>query len=164
MMMSSWASFNSIIAVPVPIPDLNPWRTSCNWRLARRQVSISASTSFHRVYSRPMMCVLVVPFVIRIRTVHPNSCGISPMCHMFCIISTRHRHCSIFRGVFNFSPGYASLHHCLKWGWVCLPTLCGRRRSTSASTYTSNGISSFTFSGSTCVARGRPGGCGSSLW
>ena len=90
MLEKSWVSFNYIIAIYVPLPALNPRRMSCICRLALRRVSISTSTNFHRVYNRPMPRVLVVPFVIRTRTVHTSSWGISPMLHMCCTMSTRH--------------------------------------------------------------------------
>ena len=92
ILTSYWASFNSIISSSFPFLDLNPWRTSCNRRLARRQVFISASATFHRVSSRPIHHVSVVPFVISIRKVHPRSWVIFPVHHMCCIISTIHKH------------------------------------------------------------------------
>ena len=82
MLAISWVSFNSIISVLVPLPYLNPWRTSCIFRLVWRRVSISASTTFHRVSNRPMPHVLVIPFGNSNRNVHPSSLGISPVCHM----------------------------------------------------------------------------------
>ena len=82
MLTSSWESFNSIIAVPIPLAPQNPWRTSCIYRLAHRLMLISASTTFHRVSNRTMPLVLVVPFGIRTSIVHPNSWGIYPVCHM----------------------------------------------------------------------------------
>ena len=78
MLTSSWESFNSIIAIPAPLPDLNPWRTLCIYRLARRRVLISASTTFHRVSNRPMPRVLVVPFGIRTRNSPTSSFGYLP--------------------------------------------------------------------------------------
>ena len=54
MLPSSWAIFNSIISVPDPHPALKPWRTFCICTLAHRQVSISASATFHRVSNIPM--------------------------------------------------------------------------------------------------------------
>ena len=105
MLERSWVIFNSIIAVSVPLPALKLCKTLCNWRLERRRVSISASTTFHRVSSRPMSCVLVVPFGIRTGIVHPNSCGISPVRHMCCTMYTRHIHCSIHGGGLRLLPG-----------------------------------------------------------
>ena len=167
MLKSSQARFNSIIAVPVPLMDLNPCKTPCNYSLARRRVSISASTTFHRVSSRLMPRVLLFPFVVITRTHHTNSCGISPVIHMCCTMSTIHIQRSIRgEGVFNCSLGYSSLRHCLNcsaWRWLCLPSLCGIRRRTADSTDASYGISSFTLEESMCIARGSPGGCGSSL-
>ena len=37
-----------------------------------------------------MYQVSVVPLVMSTRTIHPNSCGISPVHHMCWTISTRH--------------------------------------------------------------------------
>ena len=82
MLEIPWASFNFIISVPVPLPALNPFKTSCNWKLAHRRVSISASNTFQRVTRSPIPHVSVVPFGIIIRTVHPSSCGISPVSHV----------------------------------------------------------------------------------
>ena len=167
MLARSWERSNFIIAPPTPLPALNPCNTSCNWRLACRQVSISTSNTFHRISSRPMSRVLVVPFVSITRTVHNKYRGIPPVWHMFCTIFTRHIQRSIHGGVFDCSPGYASLRQCFKCSaqrWVYPSALCGRRRRTPASTYAYAGISSFTLAGSTCVARGRPGVCGSSIW
>ena len=82
MLEGSWDSFISIIAVPVLLPDLNPWRMSCIFRVVRRRVSINASTTFHSVSNRPMTLVLVLPFGIRTIIVHPNSWGVSPGRHM----------------------------------------------------------------------------------
>ena len=82
MLEKSWVSFNSIIDIYVPLPALNLWRMPFVCRLAWSHVLISTSTKFHRVYNRPMPRVLVVPFVIRTRTVHTSSWGISPMLHM----------------------------------------------------------------------------------
>ena len=90
MLTSYWSIFNSIIPLSVPLPDLNLCNTSCNWMLACRRVSISTSTTFPRVSSRSTPRVLVVPFEIRTRKVHPKSCGISPVHHMCCAMSTRH--------------------------------------------------------------------------
>ena len=47
MLASSWASFNSVIAVPVPLSDLNLWRTSCICRIARRRVPIWLKCKCH---------------------------------------------------------------------------------------------------------------------
>ena len=90
MLTSSWASFKSIIAVPIPLLSLNPWSISFICRLPRLQVSISTSTTFHMVSNRPMTHVSVVPFGIRTRTNHPRSWGISPVHHICCTRSTRH--------------------------------------------------------------------------
>ena len=167
MMAISWASFSSIISVPVPLLDLNFWRTSFICSLARSQELISDSINFHRVSNRPMPLVLVVTFGIRTRIVHPNSWGISPVCHMCFTRSNRNIHCFLRRGVFECYPGYGSCCHCLKWfvrRWVCPYALCGRRRCTVVSTSASDGISLSTFAGSACVARVRTGGCGSYIW
>ena len=150
MLESSWASFNYILAVLIHIPELNLWSTSCICRLAQRRVSISASTTFHRVSSRPMPRVLVAPFGIRTSTIHTISWGISPVRQMCCSMSTRHRHSSLCGYLSDCSPGYASHHHCLKYSvlrWVCPTTLCGCRWRTTDSNSASNGISSFTLDG-----------------
>ena len=154
------------MAVPVPLLDQNPCRTSCNWRLAHRRVSMSASTTFHRVSSRPMPRLYVIPVGMRTKTVHPNSCGISPVCHMCWTMSTRHIHHFVCGGIFESSLEYTYRIHCFKcsaWRWVCLPALKGRRRKIAASTSAFNGVLSLTWTGSTCVARGMPGSCGSLL-
>ena len=114
ILVSSWESSNYTIALPVPLPSMNPCKTSCKWRLAHRWVSISAPTTFHRVSSMPMPRVLVLPFIISTSSVHPNSCGISPVIHMCYTMFTRHIQRSISGGVFDCSLGYASLRHCLK--------------------------------------------------
>ena len=62
MLATSWASFNSIITVPVRRLALNPWRASCIYRLARKRVSISASAIFHRFSNRIMPCVSMISF------------------------------------------------------------------------------------------------------
>ena len=110
MLARSWKRFNSIIAIPVPLPSLNPWRMSSICRLAQRRVLISTSTILHRVSSRPIPLVLVVPFGIRTRIIHPNSWVISPMLHMFCTRSTRHAQRSLRRGLrlFLCRPPYAT--------------------------------------------------------
>ena len=105
LLESFWESFNSIIAVPVPLLDLKPWRTLFICRMAQRRVWISASTIFHIVSNRTMPCVSAVPFGIRTRTAHPSSWEIYPMCHMCCNISTRNSQRSLRRGIFNCSPG-----------------------------------------------------------
>ena len=166
MLLNSWVSFIYIAAVPICLLDLNPWRTSCICRLARRRVLISASTKLHRVSNRLMPLVSVLPFGISTRTAHPNFSGISPLRHMLWTRSNRHIYCSLCGGVFDLSPGYASCHHCLKCSvrrWVYPPSLCGRRRHTAASTSASDGILLFNLTGSTCVARVRPVECGSSF-
>ena len=160
------ASFNYNIAVLVPLPALNLCKTSCNCRLACIRVSIRASTTFHRVSSRPMPRMSVVPFGIKIRTVHPNYCGIPPVNHMCCTMSTIHSQCSIRAGVFDCYPGYTSLHHCLRCPaqrWVCPPTLCGCRWRTAVSASASIGILSFTLAGTTCITSGSPGVYGASF-
>ena len=109
----------------------------------------------------------VVPLGMSTRTVHLNSCGISPVRHMCCTISTRHIQRSVCRGVFEFSPGYTSRRHCLKCyarSWACPPALSRHKRRTTVSTSASDGVLSFTWTGSKCVAMVRPGGCGSYLW
>ena len=157
MLASSWVSFSYIIAIPVPLPDMNPWRTLCIYRLTQRQVPIRTSTNFHRVSNRPMPLVSVATFGIRNRILHTNSWGIPPVRHMCCTRSTRHIHCSFRGGVFDWYPGYASLRRCLKCSaqrWVCPPSICGSRHNTAASTSASNVISSFTFAGLTFLAWG----------
>ena len=136
-------------------------KTLCNWRLTCRRMSISASTTFHRIYSRPMPCVVVFPFGISTRKVHINSYGISPVRHMCCTVSTRPIQRSLLGGVFECSPGYISLHHCLKcyaWRWVCPPALCGCSRCTAESTSTSDGILSFTCLGPCMLPEAIQGG------
>ena len=71
-------------------------------------MSISAAATFDRVFNRPMFLVLVFPFGIRTRTVHPSSWGIYPVCHMCGTMYTRYRHHSLFVGVCECSLGYAS--------------------------------------------------------
>ena len=167
MMARSCASFSSIIAVPVPIPSRNPCRTSWNWRLASRQVSMSVYTTFQRVSSSPMPWVSVLHLGMMTKTLHPNSCKISPVRHMCWKMSTRHIQRSFRGGVFEFSLGYTSCSHCFKRSarrWVCPPYLRGSMQQTTASNYASDGVASFTWTGYTCVARGKPGVCGSSLW
>ena len=130
-MASSCTSFSSIIAVPVPCPARKPCRASWNWRLACRQVYMSASTTFHRVSSSTMSRVSVAPLGMRTKTVHPTYCGISPVRHMCWTMSTRHIHHSVYRVRFNFSLGYTSLSNCLKCStqrWVCQPALSGHRK------------------------------------
>ena len=166
MLASSWARFNSIISIPILLLDLNPWSKLCICSLDHRRVSISASTTFHRVSNRPMPCVLVVPFVIKTRTNHHISWVVSPLRHMFFTMSTRHSQRSLCGEIFNCSPGYASRCHYLKCSarrWVCPPALCWSRGSNAASASASDGISSFTLDGSNFVARGRPGVCRSYL-
>ena len=82
MLEISWESLNSITAAPIPIPALKLWKKQYICRLAQRRVSISSSTTFHSVSSRPMPLVSVVPFGISTRIVHPNSWGVSLVCHM----------------------------------------------------------------------------------
>ena len=94
---SSCERFNSIISAPVPLPVRNLCRTSWNWSLALRQVSMSASTTLQRASSSPMPRVSVVPLGMRNRT--DLSC--SPH-----VLNDFHP--------FEFSPGYASRSHCLK--------------------------------------------------
>ena len=92
---------------------------------------MSDSTTFQRVSGRPMPRLSVIPFDMRTKTVHLNYCRIFPMRHMCWIMSTRHIQQSVLRGVFEFSPRYASHSHCLKCPtqrWVYKPDLRGRRR------------------------------------
>ena len=107
MLASSWERFNPIIAIPVPLPALNLWIMSCFCRLAWRRMSISESTTFHRVSNILMPCVLVAPFLIRTRIVHPSSWGISPVRHMCCTISTKHRQRSLYGGSSTATRGTA---------------------------------------------------------
>ena len=76
-MASSWDSLSSMFAAPVPLPERKPCRTSLNWMLARRQVLMMYSTTFHSVYRRSITWVYVLTLEIKTRMVHPNYHGIS---------------------------------------------------------------------------------------
>ena len=124
---------------------------------------MSASTTFQRISSSLMPQVSMVPLFMMTKTVHPNYCGISSVCHMYLKMSNRHIQCSVCGGVFQFYLGYASRSHCLKCSarrWVCLPALRGHMQQTSASTSAYDGVSLLTLTGSACVARGKPYECG----
>ena len=82
IMVSYCASFNSIVAILVPLSVRNLCRTSWNWRLARRRVSMIASTNLQRVSCRTMPLVPLVPLCTRTKIFHTNYCGISPTHHM----------------------------------------------------------------------------------
>ena len=154
------------MAVPVPLPNRNPCMTSWNWRLARRQVYMSDFNTFQRVSSRPMPRVYVVPLGMSTKKVHPNSCRISPVRQMCWTMFTRHINLLICRRVFGSSLGYASRINYLKVSvqrWVRTHNLKGRRQQNAASTSASDGVTSLTWTSSTYVARGMPGGCGSYL-
>ena len=144
----------------VPILSCNLCRTSRNWRLEHIRVSGSTSTTFQRVYSRPMTWVSFVPLGMRTKTVHPNSCKIYPVRHMFCTMSTIHIHQSVRGRFFKFSLGYASRCHFLKrsiWRWVCSLALRGHRQQTAVFTSASDVVAYFMCNGSTCVTRGMQG-------
>ena len=94
----SCAICSYITVIPISLPSRIPWRTSRKWILDLRQVSMSASTTFQRVSSISMSRVFVGPLGMMTRTVHPNSCGISPVLHMCWTMATRNIQWSTCKG------------------------------------------------------------------
>ena len=87
-----WVSLSSIIAIPVPLPAKNLFRTSWNWTTDLIQVSKTVSVTFQTNSSRQIPWVYAFPFGISTNAVHPSSAGMDPVSHMNFIISTNSIH------------------------------------------------------------------------
>ena len=169
-LVNSCASLSSIchiIAVPVPLPALNPCKTSWNWTNDLIHVSITSSPTFQTKSIITIHQVYTFTFVIITRKFHPSSVGMYPLYHMNWISSTSLSHRVGLGGTVEVSAVYASLRHvcrCSERRWVWMTELLLISCKTAASIYPSVGVSSSMPKGMTWVGIVRQGGDGPSHW
>ena len=137
-------SLSYIIAVPTPLHEQNPCKTSCNWTTDLIWVYIITYNTSQTTYIRLIPQVSAFTFGISTRMVHPSSVSMDLASHTNWTICTSLCHRVGLGGIVEVSARYASLRHiciCSACRWVWPPDLFLLRLLTAASNSPLVGVS-----------------------
>ena len=156
--MSYCDIFASRVAVPVPLPALNPCRASYNWMEDNIRILMMPDISFHRTSTRPIPMKLVLPPLGIITTIcQAHDAASSPPLKVNCMMTT-----NLYQFPRSGSSSWVfARSHILRCSALMTdrpPERCSCSRSTESEIIPSPGILSSTGKGSTSMGISQPGG------